>query len=153
MAKAEAKCTCKKCGNTFYVRVDGHSRREADSKAEWASGWYDECPDCRAARKEKEREDYYEAASKRDYPDLTGSEKQIKWAITLRAKRMDQLEKIKNNVAKKELFADFMAWIAKEHTNSAWWIDHRFENIEVFYERETAAYVAAHPELSEAKNA
>lgn len=51
MAVAKVTCICKKCGKEFTVRVEKHSRREADAWEEWAKDHYDTCQDCYAAAK------------------------------------------------------------------------------------------------------
>lgn len=88
MAKAKAVCTCKKCGKEFVKEVFGPTRKDANSKAEWAAETFDLCSDCWKAEKE-------EAMMKRaeKLPQLEGSEKQIAWAIKIRDKFMPFLAK------------------------------------------------------------
>ena len=90
MAIATATCTCATCGNTFEVRARKQNRRDADAWEIWAAEHMDECTDCYKARMQRERDEEKkqaaEAAAELGWPDLTGSDKQISWANTIRDK-------------------------------------------------------------------
>lgn len=60
MAKATAKCICKHCGKTFTMTKDCTSRSQADSWEDYAKDYYDECPECRKARREAEESEKYD---------------------------------------------------------------------------------------------
>lgn len=172
MAKATAVCTCKTCGREFEKVVYGGNRRDADSKAEWAATHFDECEDCYAARKARERDEANVAAEKAakeaGLPELIGSEKQVKWAATIRqgcydkviaaqTRNEDALEKrlvsgkdasrAKKRVKQGAAFAQFLL----SHTSAAWWIDNRgksrgvtFMDIYLNFEGEFRAWLEVH---------
>jgi hypothetical protein len=66
-------------------------------------------------------------------PELTGSEKQIKWAESLRAKFIDQanamLEKHPSPAASEKRFIDAVAKVLDDQTTAAWWIDSRDDDL------------------------
>lgn len=137
MATAVCTCTCATCGKAFEVRVNGMNRRDADSRAEWASIHYDECKECRAARMARQREEE-NAKAARDaeaagLPDLTGSEKQAAWATTIRQKFLDSVQSDiayfraqgQSEEAALDHAQSFAAWLAATKTKAAWWIDNR----------------------------
>lgn len=127
---------------THYVHhTCGHRVRhvltvaeEKQGKVEWLESVV--CPECFRAEKEKEKAAARQKAdaeaqkltSEAGFPALTGSEKQVKWANTIRAElwkllgdadepdpadqeTLEALEKIR-----KRFFAE---------TSAKWWIDHR----------------------------
>lgn len=127
MARAQVKLTCSECGATFiWERHCCHNRRAANEAEEWAASNIDLCPECYAkkcaAEREAKHQAEYEAAAKASagLPALTGSERQIRWATTLRAEALDALRKM----------IDPVFWAAVEgvfaaETSAGWWIDHR----------------------------
>ena len=60
MAKATAKCICKHCGKTFTMTKDCASRSQADNWESYAKDYYDECPECRKARREAAEAEKYD---------------------------------------------------------------------------------------------
>ena len=70
------------------------------------------CPACRQAEETKK------AAG---LPDLTGSEKQVNWAVKI---RNDILDKFNNVASPAPEYAKFMSWL-KSQTEARWWIDRR----------------------------
>ena len=68
-----------------------------------------------------------------DLPELTGSEKQIKWAESMRAKFIDQanamLEKHPSPAASEKRFIDAVAKVLDDQTTAAWWIDSREDDL------------------------
>ena len=66
-------------------------------------------------------------------PELTGSEKQTKWAESLRAKFIDQanamLEKHPSPAASEKRFIDAVAKVLDDQTTAAWWIDSREDDL------------------------
>jgi hypothetical protein len=66
-------------------------------------------------------------------PALTGSRKQIEWAIGIRAKKIQEAEtfldsKLLNEIQKKA--NQFYHWYIS-HTEASWWIDHRYDSPKV----------------------
>ena len=114
MAKATAICTCKKCGKTFNKVATCHSRREADAYETYAASTYSVCPDCYRA---EQHEQATAEAAKVALPELTGSERQVAWAMDIRhkASKSNGFNSIKNE------------------TSAKWWIDNRFELDEIMY--------------------
>lgn len=92
MAKYEVTFAC---GHTATVELFGKS-----SDREWKLQRLAEelCPDCYKAQKEAERKAASEAAAKeareQGFAELKGSEKQIAWAETIRARYMEKLEEL-----------------------------------------------------------
>ena len=81
MAKSIATCTCSTCGAKFEKEVFGHNRAEAESKRTWAEDHYDLCPACYKA---KQASDDDRLATEFHLPALTGTERQISYANSLR---------------------------------------------------------------------
>ena len=139
MAKATITCTCPECGTTFTWSVVCHNRREADN---WESYHADEattrlCPECyrkaAAARREQEREAENaaaaETAGKLGLPALTGTEKQVAWATTIRQQAIDNAllaSAGRTSSGMTDKGRAFVAGIlAKMPAEASWWIDHR----------------------------
>ena len=139
MAKATITCTCPECGATHYYTAICHNRREADN---WEQYHADEattrlCPDCyakqRAEQRAEEREAENKAAAEKagefGLPALTGSEKQVAWATTIRQNALDSalMESAGRTTAgMNEKGRAFVAGvIAKMSAEAKWWIDHR----------------------------
>lgn len=80
------------CGHTATVELFGKSSDREWKLKRMAEGI---CPDCYKAQKEADRKAASEAAAKeareQGFAELKGSEKQIAWAETIRAKFMEQL--------------------------------------------------------------
>ncbi len=76
-----------KCGHTATVNICGPTK-DRDRKAAWYES--QECPECRRARENAESAAKAEAA---DRPELTGSEKQVAWATTIRESAIDSISK------------------------------------------------------------
>lgn len=139
MAKATITCTCPECGATHYYTAMCHNRREADS---WEHYHADEattrlCPDCYAKQRAEQRAEEREAENKAaadkagefGLPALTGSEKQVAWATTIRQNALDSalMESAGRTTAgMNEKGRAFVAGvIAKMSAEAKWWIDHR----------------------------
>lgn len=133
MAKATAVCTCATCGETWTVTTIRANRRDAESWEEWMAENADECPNCREARIQRERDEANAkaAASAKEagLPELTGTEKQVAWATTLREKALVELRKLwvpDETPENKTKYEAFLAWVASAHTKASWWIDHKY---------------------------
>ena len=91
MAKATAIYKCPDCGATVERRIDGFNRRDADSKREWAEAHPILCADC---YRKQQRKQQREAAAALSLPTIHGvSDKQVEYAIDLRAKFVAQHKK------------------------------------------------------------
>lgn len=137
MAKATLECTCPECGAKHTWSVICHNRREADNWEQYHADDTDRiCPACyakqqaakRAEAREAENKAAAETAGALGLPALTGSEKQVAWATTIRQKALDEaLSTHGGSLARlndkgREVLA---AAMAKMPTDASWWIDHR----------------------------
>lgn len=139
MAKAEIKCTCPECGATHYWSVTCYNRREADR---WEEYHADEantrlCPECYAKAKAKERAEAREAENKAaaetagalGLPELSGSEKQVAWATSIRQKALDEALSAAAGGSTRVLNDEGRAFVAavlgRMSAEARWWIDHR----------------------------
>lgn len=139
MAKASIKCTCPECGTIHYYTATCHNRREADSWEEYHAGEADTrlCPECyrkhMSAKRAEERAAENEVAAQRaaelSLPALSGSEKQIAWANTIRQKALDEALTMSAGRASAGLNDDGRALVgavmARMSAEARWWIDHR----------------------------
>lgn len=137
MAKATLECTCPECGAKHTWSVICHNRREADNWEHYHADDTDRlCPECYAKAKAKERAEAREAENKAaaetagalGLPALTGSEKQVAWAVSIRQKALDEaLAPHGGSLANlnDKGRAVLAAAMAKLPTEARWWIDHR----------------------------
>lgn len=121
------------CGCAVEKQLYGKiSKRE--SYVEWASKH--ECPECEKARLNSEAQ---AKAEQSNLPSLTGSDKQVAWAITIRQAFLSDLEngitdrmKLINDSNREKAMASLAkinetrdTMIANE-TSASWWIDRRY---------------------------
>lgn len=117
MAKAVANCRCSVCGKTFDVVSYKRNRAEADRFVEWAEGYITECRECERA------EEHARALEESEgMPELAGSEKQVKWAIDIRARLTREVEDGRFN--SKHLAICWKSVVASK-TDARFWIDNR----------------------------
>lgn len=90
------------CGHTETVQLFGKTA-ERDRKIEWYED-YGCCSACCAAKKDAERKAANDAAAEKSaelaLPELTGSEKQIAWANTIRVNELSQFDERSASVLK-----------------------------------------------------
>lgn len=110
---------------------------EKRGKIEWLESTV--CPDCYRAQKEKEKSAAREKAaaeaqnltSEAGFPALTGSEKQIAWANTIRAELWKLLQSAGEPDPAEPDHQETVEALAKirekffTETSAKWWIDHR----------------------------
>ena len=137
MAKATLECTCPECGAKHTWSVICHNRREADNWEQYHADDTDRlCPACyakqqaakRAEAREAENKAAAETAGALGLPELSGSEKQVAWAISIRQKALDEaLAPHGGSLANlnDKGCAVLAAAMAKLPTEARWWIDHR----------------------------
>ena len=105
------------CGHEQAHHLTGFDSQQ-ERKARWLKTTT--CRDCFVA--EKRAEEAAAAAlcsaavSHLDLPLLTGSDRQISWASTIRTKRLAELAK---------LYSDADCYACLQVTDAKWWIDHR----------------------------
>lgn len=121
MARGTVTCTCKKCGATFTKTKYCGNRRDADSWETWAASHITLCDDCREAeRKEKLAEKLSDCAA------LSGSEKQIAWADSIRLQFLNGVaDAIESTDEEYRPLLDQVINYIKSITSASWWIDHR----------------------------
>jgi len=118
------------CGHEGSVRLTGPKRTR-----EWIVSNKEKelCPDCYKKHLEEERAAEREAAQvaakEQELPDLIGTEKQVNWAITIRAKYLEILADILQSVTIRDeidliVFQNVIESIQNE-TAASWWIDNR----------------------------
>ncbi len=92
MAKAVARCTCERCGETFTRKNMLQNRSDANRWAEWAEANITLCPKCWGkAQREQETACYDELKTELRLPEITGkSDKQIAFAHDLRVRYIAQ---------------------------------------------------------------
>ena len=103
------------------------------------------CPECWAKKRQEEirleNEKSAQQAEELGLPGLTGSEKQIAWATSIRAKFIEKFQdKTKNtaDVSKKRV-SEFFDWIMQTRTQSKIWIEDQnpdFNELYVQHKRE-----------------
>lgn len=145
MAKAIAKCTCKVCGIVFEVTAFRQNRRMADSFEQWAEKNITLCKECEnrqiEERNAQENARAIEAAAERGWPELTGSDKQIGWASSIREAGLPGLIKFveqskKNTMIPAERLnaGEIALKVIMGKTEASWWIDNR-RNLEFAFSR------------------
>ncbi len=89
MARADARCTCKECGEQFIKVKYCHNRKEADEFEEWAKDNITLCPECWAKKNRASQNDKLRAIEEECgvvFPELTAvSDKQLNFALAKRA--------------------------------------------------------------------
>lgn len=111
------------CGHTGTVQIFG-TAAEREKKIAWYEN-YAFCPDCYEKARQEEVATAAKQAKADGLPALTGSEKQIRWAESIRKEKMaaarEWLSRYPGEQADKCL-----AWYGS-HASASWWIDHRDE--------------------------
>lgn len=150
MAVGNANCKCKECGKSFIVSRRCANRTDANNFEKYAEVMYDVCPECykkqqielRKQRIAKETEMLKEKTAEIELPELSGSEKQIAWANTIRAKYVCtalQLNKLRTPL---------LDWI-RSKLKAAWWIDNRYYSLQMLvnnYNDEVNEYIEKNKE-------
>lgn len=123
MAIASVTLKCTVCGKEFEIRKNCFNRSDADSYEEWAKDHIDTCPECKKAARIAAEED---KVGEWKTVELTGSEKQIKWANDLRRECIIALLNYAkpDTDAKRERFQQVVDALNTK-TESRWWIDNR----------------------------
>lgn len=123
------------CGHEGRVNITGpHKHREWKKERAFEKM----CPECYEKYLQEEREKANkEAAAKAaemELPELTGTEKQVAWANTLRQEMIDRLEKEiedfeSDEIEEKEEISEILEYILKNKTDASWYIDNRTRSI------------------------
>lgn len=111
------------CGHSVEIQLFG---KYADRERRIA---YMETQECEGCRRRKANAAAAAAKADRGLPDLTGSEKQVAWANTIREnayKALDCLAPFSINDRAKDMVENWRAKMDAE-TSAKWWIDHRYD--------------------------
>lgn len=171
MAKYEVNCS--KCGKSYTIQLFGKVKER-----EWKiNSWNQLCEECKDKEWEETKEKAYQEGLKLQQevglPELTGSEKQIKWAESIRAgfwKEYEQAKESYDNFVKtlseKDIIIDEMFTNKKEehrcfyvenenlincifnHSESKYWIDNR----DVFLRDLVKKEKTTKPEITKSKS-
>ena len=127
------------CGHSGVVNLGGKS-----GYRERMLEWYERkglCPECLQAKKEKDKEAAYKAqlarAEAMGLPKLTGTPKQVSWAVDIRDKFLDKIDKNLNYYAGDDdrsrracRTIQALADSCCRHDSARWWIDNREKCVE-----------------------
>ncbi len=120
MAIAKVTIKCCRCGKEFEIKKECYNRRDADNYEAWAESHIDMCHDC-----ERELEHQRAVEETKDLPDLEGTEKQVRWAIVIRAS-------FGKEYPGDEGFANVYKFICKHCIKASWWINNRYGLVSAF---------------------
>ncbi|MCK7579282.1 MAG: hypothetical protein MZV65_28500 [Chromatiales bacterium] len=142
---ARAYFSCHECGES--VAVYGSTRREADRLADWHASQEHLCAACRRAELERENQQAAEHNAAAGLPPLTGSDKQAAWAESIRARKLDTLDRARRGELSDLERISFVGTIdlsdpavpalvdaLRGQTSASWWIDRRDRKTEVLLE-------------------
>lgn len=94
---AKASFDCAEC--SAIVQIIGRNRSEADRKAEWHEAQCHICQECESKHRMEENAKAAQGNKEHGLPELSGSEKQVAWAETLRKDILASAEKIGELIA------------------------------------------------------
>lgn len=128
MAMAIIQATCSVCGRGFEHRHNCYNRKMADDYEKNMADRITICTACYVKKKKEEEEikrekEYQEAAAyaaEQELPNLTGTEKQIRWA-----------EVIRYNFVKKITHEGFKKIVCENMIQSKDWIENR-DNLKAY---------------------
>ena len=134
MAKHDVECPV--CSTSYTVQLYGPGRDR-----EYKLEHYDwTCADCKEKARQEENQKAAQANAESGLPQLTGSEKQIAWAETIRKQKIATLdEAMTHRGLSHSLDLDrFNAAVAtlKRTASARWWIDNRDTHIETLLRAE-----------------
>ena len=106
------------CGHQGQVEVFGRSK-DRESKLNWYKNKA-VCPACYKAQKEAEI-----AKASEGLAQLTGTEKQVKWATQIRAEFVSKVKATIPSTAEGQKAAELLIAAVNEKSEAKWWIDNR----------------------------
>ena len=117
---AKYTVTCESCGSDMTVNLIGkHTTRQ------WKLENYTwKCDDCIEKERQEKLKIQLENDVKNKLPELTGSEKQVKWAVTIRQTILDKIELHLKEESETEEFKQKLE-IFKSQTSAKYLIDNR----------------------------
>lgn len=110
------------CGHIETVELFGKGE-ERERKIKWLES--QPCFECQKAEANAKAE---AEAKENGYPELTGTEKQVAWANTLRQQFVDSYNE-KFGASNDQNFAYFLNWLIANKTEAKTWIDNRFKSV------------------------
>ncbi len=112
------------CGHVEVVELFGPDR-ERRWRLENVEG-QKICSECHQAELARQNAEAAQEAEAMGLPALTGTERQIGWAETLRLDARKRFEKMVAEASKPPVLAiEVMDYLLKTRTKASWWIDHR----------------------------
>lgn len=137
---AKAYVTCQECGAVVTVGTS-KNRRDADRYAEYLESQGYLCEDCLAKQREEENSKAAAENSAAGLPELTGTEKQIAWAETIRAALIPRIREELIRLTKGAEYSDDVVEKLRTETmrrveaqtDASWWIDNRASATEVVF--------------------
>ena len=125
MAKYSVTHTCDhNVEHQLYGKYDGRQREIERLQAQ-------ACTEC---YRQSQQQQAQQQTAELGLPDLHGSDKQIAWAMTIRASKQQDLadtrKLVEDNAAKDPARAEQVLAILTsivQQTSAAWWIDHRYD--------------------------
>ena len=122
------------CGHTATVELFGPGK-ERERKISWYET-HGECPECYKARKQAEREaidaQAAQESKEKQWPDLSGTPKQIAWANAIRKEKIDEIMAVGAN----ENGMRCIGWIRQNNTMAKFWMDKRDRSLRGEWGRE-----------------
>lgn len=117
------------CGHTGTVNLFG-KRKDREYRLEYISKGV--CPDCWRAKKLDEAA---EVEERENLPELSGSEKQIAWARSIRKKLLDELEQLLGQGRVKTERAEVLIEYGfSRKTTAKWWIENARGGLNQFFQ-------------------
>jgi len=118
-------CGTYTCGHEGRTNVIGPTKNR-----QWKIDRHfdDICPDCKEVKRMEENEKSAKLAIEMELPELTGTEKQVAWANTIRVKATGKFDfevEDEKNEDKKRLLGEAFQFILQNRTKASWWIDTR----------------------------
>lgn len=122
------------CGHTATIELFGPGK-ERERKISWYET-HGECPECYKARKQAEREaidaQAAQESKEKQWPELSGTPKQVAWANAIRKEKIDDIMALGTN----EEGMRCITWIAQTFTAAKYWIDNRDRSLRGEWGRE-----------------
>ncbi len=118
------------------------------------------CRECYQAELAKQNAKAAAAAAEMGLPELTGTEKQVVWAETIRQDAIEYLDKMASEQGESPIAREVMDYILASRTRASWWIDQRAMTnsiialnyvLEHTHDEMQQAKAEAKPEAAEAK--
>jgi hypothetical protein len=114
------------CGHTVEIQLYG-KEYDRDKKIAWLEK-HGLCTECQKAAKAAEHAEATAKAAEKamaeNLPELTGTEKQINWALTIRAEKLAEIDNLKSK-GLKEVEAQAIKNVLASNTEAKFWIDNR----------------------------